>query len=235
MRRDDGSAGGYAAAQVLAMDTIYLLAMLACLVQTCRTGFWRRAPIFAAATAASIAFDVAYQPYSPAWLRSYYVAAVTPLLAFRALAVAEAFVISSTGQRSRRLIAASSVLLALMFAAVIAWRFAAADVLHSAVQARRVVVVALAAFLGVYVLLMWSIGYRRSGMVDLHVLLMFLLCATMATSSVLRMAKLLDSWQAASDVSYAACALVYLTWALSFSIRELPHVPPPPGIQCLSG
>jgi len=160
---------------------------------------------------------------------------VTPLLACRALAVAEAFCLSSNGLRQRRLIASSALFIALLFAAIIAWRFASADVLHSAIQARRVVVVGLAAFLGVYMLLMWSIGYKRDGIFDFHVLLLFLLCSVMGASSVLRMARLLSAWQAANDASYAACSLIYATWVVAFWIQEHPLVPPLHGTHSTIG
>lgn len=208
------------------MDLVFVISTTACLAALLLAGMWRKLPLFTIATLASLLFELSYQPYSAGWLKSWYPWLVTPLLACRALSVAEAFWISSTGFRQRRLIAASALFLALMFAAVIAWRFAATDVLHSAIQMRRVVAVGLAAFLGVYMLLMWSVCYQRSGLLDLHVLLMFLLCSVMGATSVMRMARLLDSWQAANDASYAACSLVYITWAVAFAIPEHPLEPP---------
>lgn len=200
--------------------------MVVCLVQLWRTGFGRKLPLFALATCASVCFELSYQPYSMGWLKTWYPWMVTPLLACRALAVAEGFVASSRGFRHRRMIAAAALFLALMFAAVIAWRFAANDILHSAIQARRVVVVGLSAFLGVYILLMWSVGYRRSGVFDFHVLLMFLLCFVMGAASVLRMAYSIGIWQTANDASYAACSILYLTWAVAFELPANPLVPP---------
>lgn len=217
------------------MDLVYLLSLSVCFAVTVRTGQYRRFPLFAAATLAAILFEVAYQPFTAAWLRSWYAALVTPLLALRALSVAEAFVRSSIGFRQRKLIAATALCFALLFATVIAWRFNALDVLHSAIQARRVVVVGLAAFLGVYVLLMWSLGYRRAGVADFHVFLMFSLCSVMACSTVLRMAHPVGIWAALNDASYAACSLVYFTWAWLFSIRELPPYLLPLENHCLGG
>lgn len=210
------------------MDLVFVVSVAVCLVALLIAGMWRKLPLFTIATLASLLFELSYQPYSSDWLKSWYPWLVTPLLACRALAVAEAFFTSSANFRQRRLIAAAALFIALLFAAVIAWRFAATDVLHSAIQMRRVVVVGLAAFLGVYMLLMWSVGYRRSGLLDIHVLLMFLLCSVMGASSVLRMARLLDSWQAANDASYATCSLIYLTWAVAFWIPERPLDPPLP-------
>jgi hypothetical protein len=213
------------------MDLVFVISMTACFAALLLAGMWRKLPLFTVATLASLLFELSYQPYSTDWLKSWYSWLVTPLLICRALSVAEAFTVSSTGFRQRHVIASAALFLALMFAAVIAWRFAATDVLHSAIQMRRVVVVGLAAFLGVYMLLMWSIGYKRAGMLELHVLLLFLLCSVMSATSVMRMARLLDSWQAANDASYAACSLIYVTWALSFSIPEHPLDPPLLGSQ----
>lgn len=214
------------------MDLVFVISITACFAALLLTGTWRKLPLFTVATLASLLFELSYQPHSAGWLKSWYSWLVTPLLICRALSVAEAFCVSSTGFRERRLIAATALFLALMFVAVVAWRFAAADVLHSTIQMRRVVVVGLAAFLGVYILLMWSVGYRRSGLLDLHVLLLFSMCSVMGAISVMRMAKMLDSWQAANDVSYAACSMVYLTWAVAFSTPEHPLVPPLHGIHC---
>ncbi len=217
------------------MDLVYLLALTFCLIQILRTGTWRRYPLFTASTAAAAVFEMAYQPYSAEWLKSCFAWLVTPLLVLRALAVAEAFVRSSSGFRQRKLVAAAALCFALLFAAVVAWRFNAADVLHSAIQARRVVVVALSAFLGVYMLLMWSVGYKRSGLADNHVLLMFLSCSVMASSVVLRMAYPVGIWEALATSSYAAAALVYITWGAVIGAQELPPCPQPLGSQCLGG
>jgi hypothetical protein len=213
------------------MDLVFVISTTACLAALLLAGMWRKLPLFTVATLASLLFELSYQPYSADWLKSWYPWLVTPLLACRALSVAEAFTVSSANFRQRHVIASAAMFLALMFATVIAWRFAATDVLHSAIQMRRVVVVGLAAFLGVYMLLMWSIGYKRAGILDLHVLLMFLLCSVMGTTSVMRMARLLDSWQAANDASYAACAMVYFTWAVAFLIPMRPLGPPLLGSQ----
>lgn len=210
------------------MDLFFVVSVAACLAALMILGVWRRLPLFTLATAASLLFELSYQPYSSGWLKSWYPWLVTPLLACRALAVAEAFFVSSANFRQRRLIAASALFIALLFADIVAWRFAATDVLHSAIQMRRVVVVGLSAFLGVYMLLMWSVGYKRAGLLDLHVLLMFLLCSVMGASSVLRMARMLETWQAANDASYAACGLIYLTWVAAFSIPMRPLDPPLP-------
>lgn len=207
------------------MDLIFLISLFACLVQLVRSGYWKRLPVFAIATVFSIVFEFLYQPYSPAWLRSWYATLVTPLLLARVASVAEAFFVSSVGLRQRRLVAMSAVFLALLFAAVIAWRFSSTDVLHSAIQARRVLVVGMAAFLGVYILLMWSVGYRRSGMLDFHVVLMFFLCLSMAAFAVLRMAYPVGIWALANDAAYAACSAVYLTWALAFWLPANPLFP----------
>jgi len=208
------------------MNLVFVVSVTVCLVALLLAGMWRKLPLFTIATLVSLLFELSYQPYSNSWLKSWYPWLVTPLLLCRALSVAEAFCVSSTGFRQRRMIASAALCLALLFAAVIAWRFAATDVLHSAIQARRVIVVALAAFLGVYVMLMWSIGYRRSGVVDFHVLLLFLLCSVMASSSVLRMASTTSVWQATNDVSYIACSLIYLTWGAAFAIPMRPLDPP---------
>ena len=207
------------------VDSVYLASLVYCLIQVLRTGTWRRYPLFTVSTAAAAIFEAAYQPYSPEWLKSCFALLVTPLMALRALAVAEAFVRSSAGFRQRKLVAAAALCFALLFAAIVAWRFNAVDVLHSAIQARRVVVVALSAFLGVYMLLMWSVGYKRSGLADSHVLLMFLSCAVMSSSAVLRMAFPFGIWEALATSSYAASALVYLTWGTVIAFRELPPVP----------
>jgi len=220
---------------IFMMDLVYLLSLMYCLYQVLRTGAWKRFPLFAVSTAAACVFELSYQPYSAAWLKSCYAWLVMPLLALRSLAVAEAFVRSSTGFKHRKLIAAGALCFALLFAAVIAWRFNAVDVLHSAIQARRVVIIALAAFLGVYMLLMWSIGYQRSGQADMHVLLMFLACAVMASSVILRMATPGGIWEALSKSSYAAASLVYLSWGLLFSAQELPPARLPLESRCLGG
>lgn len=217
------------------MDVLYLLSIAACLIQLARTGYARRLPLFALSVVGAIGFEVAYQPYSPEWLRSSYVLFVTPLLTLRALSVAEAFVVSSRGFQHRRLLAAAGVMIALLFAAIIAWRYGGGDVLHSAIHARRVVVVGLAAFLGVYLLLLWSTGYRRSGAVDFHVVMLFALCSVMASTAVLRMAYPSGIWQAANEVSYAACALIYLTMAASYEIPARPHDQPLPDSQSITG
>lgn len=209
--------------------------MVVCLALMVRSGYFFILPCFGAATIASVLFEVAYRPYSPEWLKEWYPWIVTPLLAFRALAVAEAFIVSSARFRDRRAVASAAVFIALLFAAVIAWRFAAADVLYSAIQARRVVVVGLAAFLGVYMLLMWSVGYRRSGLLDFHVLLLFLFCSVLSVTSILRMAGMLGSWQAAGEISYAACSLVYFTWALAFGLPRYPRGWRLPEIRLLNG
>jgi hypothetical protein len=213
------------------MDLVFVISTTACLAALLLAGMWRKLPLFTIATLASLLFELSYQPYSAGWLKPWYPWLVTPLLILRSLSVMEGSAVSSATLPQRRLIASAAIFLALLFAAMVAWRFAAADVLHSAIQARRVIVVGLAAFLGVYMLLMWSVGYRRSGLLDLHVLLMFLLCATMATSSVARMARLLDSWQAANDASYAACSLLYITWAAAFVLPMNPLDPPLLGSQ----
>lgn len=212
------------------VDLLYVLSLVACLGQLLLTGYARRLPLFALSVAVAICFELTYQPYSLPWLRDWYARMVTPLLVLRALAVAEAFVASSRGLPQRRLIAACAVMLGLLFAAVIAWRFGGGDALHSAIHARRVIVVGLAAFLGVYLLLTWSTGYRRSGAIDFHVVLLFALCSVMASTAVLRMAHPGGIWQAADTVAYAACALIYLTSAASFAIPEPPHGPLPRGI-----
>ena len=174
---------------------------------------------------AAILFQIAYDPHSPQWLRDAYPAAVSFGLALRALAVGEAFVKSAAGMKYRKFIAVSALSFALLFASVIAWRFTSGDALASAIHARRVVVVALSAFLGVYMLLMWSVGYKRSGLADSHVLLIFLSCAVMASSAVLRMAFPFGIWEALATSSYAAAALVYLTSGTVIAFRELPPVP----------
>ena len=217
------------------MDLVYLLSLTYCLIQVLRTGTWRRFPLFAVSTAAAAVFEIAYQPYSAAWLKSCYASMVMPLLVLRSLAVAEAFVRSSAGFRQRKLIAAAALCFALLFAVIVAWRFNALDVLHSAIQARRVVVVALSAFLGTYMLLMWSVGYRRSGLAGLHVLLMFLACSVMAASVLLRMAYPVGIWEALAASSYAAASLVYITWGILISAQELRPVLRPLGIRCLVG
>ena len=213
------------------MDLFFVVSVAACLAALMVMGVWRKLPLFTLATVVSLLFELSYQPFSSDWLKSWYTWLVTPLLACRALAVAEAFFVSSTSFRHRRMIAAAALFIALLFAAIVAWRFAATDVLHSTVQARRVVVVGLSAFLGVYMLLMWSIGYKRAGLLDLHVLLMFLLCSVMGASSVMRMARLLDTWQAANDIAYTACSFIYLTWALAFLTPMRPLGPPLLGSQ----
>ncbi len=213
------------------MDLVFVISTTVCLAALLLAGMWRKLPLFTVATLASMLFELSYQPYSVGWLKSWYPWLVTPLLVCRALSVVEAFTVSSTGFRQRHIIASAALFLALLFAAVIAWRFAATDVLHSTIQMRRVVVVGLSAFLGVYMLLMWSIGYKRAGVLDLHVLLMFLLCSVMSATSVMRMARLLDSWQAANDASYAACSMIYLTWAVAFVTPMRPLDPPLLGSQ----
>ena len=210
------------------MDLVFVFSIATCLTALLLAGTWRRLPLFTVASVLSLLFELSYQPYSSDWLKTWYPWMVTPLLVLRALAVAEAFIVSSTELRNRRMIAAAAVFFSLLFAAVIAWRFSTADMLHSAIQARRVVVVGLSAFLGVYMLLMWSVGYRRSGLMDFHVLLMFSFCSVLSVTSVLRMAGMLGSWQAAGDFSYAACSLIYLTWAVAFSTPERPR-----GLQLL--
>lgn len=171
---------------------------------------------------AAILFQIAYDPHSPQWLRDAYPPAVSFGLALRALAVGEAFVRSAAGMKHRKLIAVSALSFALLFASVIAWRFTSGDALASAIHARRVVVVGLAAFLGTYMLLMWTTGYKRSGVVDHHVLLMFCACTVMAGSAVIRMAYPGERWAALNDSAYAANAFVYLTWALLFGTPALP-------------
>lgn len=205
------------------MDTVYLASLAICLWQLVRTGYCKHLPLFTAATTASMIFELTYNPHSMPWLKSWYVWLVTPLLALRVLAVSEAFIASSTGFKQRRVIAAAAVILALLFAAVIAWRFNAKDALYSAIQARRVIVVGLAAFLGIYILLMWSMGYRRSGLIDNHVMLLFLFFTTLATAVVLRMAYPVGIWNALNSASYLTCALLNITWAVAFEIPAPPH------------
>jgi hypothetical protein len=216
------------------MDLVFVISTTVCLAALLLAGMWRKLPLFTVATLASMLFELSYQPYSASWLKSWYPWLLTPLLTLRTLAVAEAFVVSSAGFRQRRMIAAAALFLALLFAAVVAWRFAATDVLHSMIQTRRVVVVGLSGFLGVYIMLMWSVGYKRSGLFDFHVVLMFLLCSVMAASAVLRMAYPVGIWQAANDASYAACSMVYLTWAVAFVTPERQLGPPLHGSQTLT-
>lgn len=214
------------------MDLVFVVCLSVCLVQLVRSGYWRVFPVFTASVVTSVAFELAYQPFSSAWLKGWYATFVTPLLVLRTLSVAEAFYKSSSGFQNRRMIAAATVFFALLFAAIVAWRFSATSPLYSAIQARRVVVVGLAAFMGVYLLLTWSLGYRRSGIVDTHALLLFLLCSVFAGASILRMAYPLGIWYMANAASYAACSLLYLTWAVVFAAPKYPPVRPLRPVSC---
>jgi hypothetical protein len=205
------------------MDVLYLLSLVACLLVTVWSRQYKRFPLFAASTLAAILFQIAYDPHSPQWLRDAYPSAVSFGLAIRVLAVGEAFVKSAAGMKHRKLIAVSALSFALLFASVIAWRFTSGDALASAIHARRVVVVGLAAFLGTYMLLMWTTGYKRSGVADNHVMLMFCACTVMAGSAVLRMAYPGENWAAWNDSAYAANTFVYLIWALLFGTPAPQH------------
>lgn len=205
------------------MDLLYLLSLVACLFVTIWSRQYKRFPLFTASTLAAILFQIPHDPHSPQWLRDSYPMAVSFGLAVRSLAVGEAFVKSAAGIKHRKLIAVSALSFALLFASVVAWRFTSGDALSSAIHARRVVVVGLAAFLGTYVLLLWTTGYKRSGVADHHALLMFCACAVMAGSAVLRMAYPGENWAALNDSAYAANAVVYIIWALLFGTPMQQH------------
>ncbi len=168
----------------------------------------------------SIVFEFSYQPFSKEWLRGWYALLVTPLLVIRGLATAEAFWLHAKQFPYRWHLALTTGLLALLFALVVAWRFDAVGAVRSAVQIRRVVVIGIAAFLGIYTLLIWSLGRWRTGFASVHLLLLFLVCLVMSISIVLRMAYPFGIWHAVNPIAYGVTAFIYLGWAWLFSLSN---------------
>ncbi len=196
---------------------VYFLALAAAAIQCFRSGCHRRAPFFFCGSVAAAAFELAYDPFDKAWMRNWYPLLVGPLLLARAASVIEAFWLDARRFPFRWPIAFATGSLATVFALLIAWRFNARNLMDGAIQSRRVAVVWLAAFLGIYILLVLIVKRWRLSFTSANLVLQSLLCLSMAISAVLRMAYPNGIWHAVNPIAYGVSAFIYLGWLVLFA------------------
>lgn len=205
------------------MDIVYLCSVGCACIYSIRSGTAQIVPCFAVSLGYLFFLELLYRPYSAAWLREWYAVAVGGYMALRVLAVAEAFLLHSYGHPRRRLLAISTIMLALMCAAIMTWQISGPTALLSAIQARRVIVVGLFAFLLIYCLLRWSMGEWRQSFASRHVLTQLMLQSVLAASSLLAIAAPEHWWWIIDPTSYALRSIVLVGWA-AFAIPGPPHV-----------
>ena len=211
------------AVMILDMNVVYLVIVVCALINSIRTGTAQMFPCFAVSLGYLAVLEFFYQPHSPAWLREWYAVAAGGYLLFRALAVAEAFLLDSHGHPRRRLIAVTVVMLSVLCASIMAWQVTGPTVLISAIQARRVVNVGLFAFLLIYVLLRWSMNEWRPCVTGRHVLFQLALQTALIVPSLLAIAGPRTWWGSIDFAAYAVKSGLLVGWAV-LSIPGPPHV-----------
>lgn len=205
------------------MNLVYLVIVVCALLNSIRTGTAQAVPCFAVSLAYLAGLELFYQPTSPEWLKEWYAVSVGGYALMRILAVAEAFMLHSHGHPRRRLLTASTVMLAIVCAAIMAWQVTGPTVLISAIQGRRVINVGLFAFLAIYALLRWSMGEWRPSFVSRHLLFMIAMQAALVVPSLLAIAGY-KAWYDAIDFSaYAVKSLILAGWA-AYAIPGPPAV-----------
>ena len=208
--------------------------MVCALINSIRTGTAQLAPCYAVSLAYLAALELFYQPRSPEWMREWYAVAVGGYALMRILAVAEAFLLHSHGHPRHRLLAASTVMLAIVCAAIMAWQVTGPTVLISAIQSRRVINVGLFAFLGIYALLRWSMGEWRPSFVSRHLLFMLAIQAALVVPSLLVVAGPRSWYEAIDFAAYTVKSSLLLGWTL-LAIPGPPHVHSALPEQALNG
>lgn len=193
----------------------YFVALTFCLIQ-CRH-CWRSLPLFPLSVVATIAWEYSYQPFWPEWLQANYTIGIVPVLCLRFLAVCEAVALHSFAIQYRRLLIGTAVCFGLLFAAIMAWAYVPKDTLHTAIQLRRIAIIGMAGFLISYTVLPWSVRQWRSGFYGTHVILLAILCSTMAAASILRMAFPNQVWHGVDQTAICIAAVLYFTWAYLLS------------------
>ena len=201
---------------------VYLVAVGCACIYSIRSGTAQIVPCFAVSLGYLFFLELFYRPYSPAWLREWYAVSVGGYMALRVLAVAEAFLLHSYGHPRRRLLAISTIMLALMCAAIMTWQISGPTALLSAIQARRVIVVGLFAFLLIYVLLRWSMGEWKACFGSRHVLTQLAIAGVYALASLIRVVTPLY-WEECNAAAYALHALIIAAW-MAYAIPGPPLV-----------
>lgn len=216
------------------MNVVYLVVIVCALINSIRTGTAQVVPCFAFSLAYLAGLELFYQPRSPEWLREWYAVAVGGYMLFRILAVAEAFLIHSHGHPRRRLLAASTVMLSIVCAAIMAWQVTGPTVLISAIQSRRVINVGLFAFLGIYALLRWSMGEWRACFSGRHLLFVLAMQAALVVPSLLAIAGPRSWYESIDFAAYAVKSVLLVGWS-AYAIPGPPAVLVHPPRSALSG
>lgn len=193
------------------MRFVYILALCAAAIQCFRSGYHERVPLFFWSIISSILYEIAAKQFDRSWQDVWYLPLISIVTAMRIFAAAEAFLQSARSLRLLTAVAASSM--ATVFALTVAWQLSNASSLQNTVNARRVVLVWLAAFLGTYVMFLVSTSLVPGA----HLLLVTALCWTLAMASITRP---YFPWQAIDQAAFAICTAIYLSWALCFQTRR---------------
>lgn len=196
------------------MNVVYLVCIVCALVNSIRTGTAQLVPCFAVSLAYLAGLEFFYQPHSEEWLNEWYAVAVGGYALMRILAVAEAFMLHSHGHPQRRLLAASTVMLSILCAAIMVWQVTGPTVLISAIQARRVINVGLFAFLGIYALLRWSMDEWRPCFSGRHLLFMLAMQTALVVPSLLAIAGPREWWGTIDVAAYGIKAILLGGWAV---------------------
>jgi hypothetical protein len=153
---------------------------------------------------------------------------------FRMLAVAEAFLVHSQGHPRRKLLAVSSIMLAIVCASAMAWHVTGPTAVLSAIQARNAATVGLFCFLLVYVMLRWSMGEWRQGLASRHVLFMLAMQTALAIPVLLLIAAPPHWFWYIDPIFYAVKSILLLSWSM-LAIPGPPHVHSALPAQALNG
>ena len=205
------------------MNVVYLVIVVCALINSIRTGTAQLAPCYAVSLGYLAGLELFYQPRSPEWMREWYAVAIGGYALMRILAVAESFLLHSHGHPRRRLLAASTVMLAIVCAAIMAWQVTGPTVLISAIQGRRVINVGLFAFLAIYALLRWSMGEWRPSFIGRHLLFMLAMQAALVAPSLLAVAGPRAWYEAIDFAAYAVKSVLLVGWS-AYAIPGPPAV-----------
>lgn len=205
------------------MEVVYLVTIVIAFCQSIRSGVAQIVPCFAVSLGYLAVLELFYRPFDMQWMNEWYSVAAGGYMAFRAMTVAEAFLIHSHGHPRRCLLAVSTVMLTLACAAIMTWQVTGPTALMSAIQARRVLTVGLFAFLLIYCLLRWSMCEWRWSFASKHILTQTALSAVLAGASLSAIA-VPEWWFAINTAAYAMKAIILAAWT-AFSIPGPPLAP----------
>lgn len=200
------------------MEQLYFACLIGLAAQVIRRHVWRILPCFFVSVVAAALFQLAYQPYSPEWLRAAYPWLVVPLLGFRVLALAEALM-EHAGPVPRRVVLFSSCG---VLAAVALWIAFPADPVFNAVLFRRLVLITGAAYLGAYIAVQVLTLEWRPGFFGRHVWFLFASWVLFAAAPVVRLACPDDYWWAANGAFYMLHSLLLIAWSVRLGLVSQP-------------